>query len=140
MAPDENFISATRYRLKGVKTYEVFVADFNRIEQEARATGSHLQFATFWLAIGIGAALTVVGLPALSLKAYLTYLVFAITGLSLGVFHCIRWNKQGDALKRLMNSIRESQSMSLGEKGDELRPSELEQLPSEEAQDSGTKK
>ncbi|MGB9236510.1 MAG: hypothetical protein WCC04_19045 [Terriglobales bacterium] len=136
----DDYISAKRYRLKDVKTYEVFVSDFNRIETEASATGTHLQFATFWLAIGIGSALTVIALPAIGLKAYLTYLVFAAVGLSLGIFHCLRWQKQGDSLKKLMDGIRESQGMSLGEKGDELKPSELENLPSEEAKESGTEK
>ncbi len=140
MSADDSYISAKRYRLKEVKTYEVFVSDFDRIEQEANGTGTHLQFATFWFAIGIGSALTLIAIPALSIKAYITYLVFTILGLSLGLFHGQRWQKQGNSLKKLMNGIRENQSMSLGEKGDELRPSELENLPSEEAQDAGEKK
>ena len=141
MPIDDGYIPAKRYRLKDIKTYEVFVSDFDRIEQEASGTGTHLQYATFWGAIGIGSGLTFVALfSSLSLKAYVTYLLFTIVGLSLGFFHYGRWRKQGDSLKKLMNGIRESQGVSLGEKGDELRPSELENLPSEEAKDSGEKK
>lgn len=46
-------IPATRYRLEGLRTYEVLVDDFERIEQEASQVGNSLQFATACVPVGI---------------------------------------------------------------------------------------
>ena len=128
---NEDHIPAIRYRLKNVSTYEIPVTDFNRIEEEGSAVGTHLQFATAWIPVAITLSLTLATVPIPSEKdrVYYTVLTVMLLSWALGTFHGVCAFRQRGRFKRLMDGLRELQVGPMGQEGEELKPTDLANLP-----------
>lgn len=137
MPIDDNHIETKPHRHGPVATYQVFVDDFNRIEEEAQTIGSDLTFATFWLSEAVTSTFALPTVPATWLHVYSGFEVAMFAGYGFGAYFIWRWSKQKSSLKRLMDRIRANQIPEFGQAGKELRLSDLANLPAEQA-DPGT--
>jgi hypothetical protein len=70
-----------------------------------------------------------------------SFLFFMFVCYILGLYFATRAYRQRGKLKKFMQAVRDAQVAPLGEKGSEIRPSELEALPAEgsEPSDRGNK-
>ena len=130
MPVDEEYIPAKRHRHGPVATYEVFVEDFDRVEEEATNVGTDLQFGIFWLSVAITS--TFAFITAIS-EWRVYFFIAMLVGYGFGAYFYIKWRNQGNALCRLMNRIRASQVGPMGQEGKELGPGEVSNLPATEA-------
>jgi hypothetical protein len=133
MRPDDAHIRAKRFRLREVHTYEVVRDDFDHIEAEAMSVGTDFAFATACIPVGITLSITLLTVKIENLSVKLIFLSLMFCCYILGAYFGVEaWRDRGH-LKKFMQRIRENQEAPLGEKDGELGPSELEQLPSEQA-------
>lgn len=126
-------IPATRYRLEGVRTYEVLVDDFDRIEEEASQVGTSLQFAMACIPVGIALTVTILTVQIPNERLYDGFFMFMLGSYGFGIFHGLQAWKQRGHLKKLMARIRARQGPPLGDQGKEFRAAELASLPLESA-------
>lgn len=131
MSFDQDQIPAKRHRLRHLDLYDVSGDELDTLEQLGSTVGTDLQFCTFWLPIGITSTLTLIAVPITNVHVYQTYLIAAFVGFGFGIFFGVRWWFTRGQLKKRINKIRERQVGPVGEEGKELKPSELETLPSE---------
>ncbi|HEX4003648.1 MAG TPA: hypothetical protein VHX36_13445 [Candidatus Acidoferrales bacterium] len=140
MAPrTDDQITIKRYRLGNMQSFEVLVGDFNRIEDEAQSIGTHLGFALACIpvAITINITLATVAIPNQNVKAPFMLLMFACY--ILGAFFSVSAFRQRGRLRKFMQTIRDNQEPPLGEKGNEMSPSDVESLtPDEEEPELGS--
>jgi hypothetical protein len=133
MKPDDAHIPAKRFRLREVQTYEVVRDDFDNIETEAMNIGTDFAFATACIPVAITLTITLLTVPITNQGTEVTFLCLMFICYILGLrFAVSAWRHRG-SLKKFMQRIRDNQEAPLGEKGAELEPSELQELPSEEA-------
>lgn len=115
-----------------MQSYEVLVSDFNRIENEARSVGTEFAFALACLPVAITLTVTLVTIPIPTWKIKAPFMIFMFVCYVLGAFFLIVSIRQGDRLKNLMQTIKDSQVAPLGEKDSEMGPSDVENLAPEE--------
>jgi hypothetical protein len=127
---EQDQIPAKRHRLQHLDLYDVSGDELDHLEQLGSTVGTDLQFCTFWFPIGISATFTLLAVPIPSPHVYSTYLVGAFVGYGFGVFFGVRWWFSRGQFKKCVDKIRERQIGPVGEQGKELKPSELETLPS----------
>jgi hypothetical protein len=126
-------IPVRRHRVEHAEIYELFGEDLRRIEDEGSRVGTHFQFATAWLPIGIALTVTLSTVTIPKDRVFYSLMIFTIIAYGFGLFHSVcAWQQRG-RFKGIMTEIRERKAGPLGEKNEELKPSELQQLPSEEA-------
>ena len=130
MPLSEEQIPAKRHRLRHVDLYDVSGDELDNLEQIGASVGTDLQFCTFWLPIGISATLTILSVPINNPHVYTAYVVAAFVGFGFGAYFGIRWWITRGQFRRCISKIRERQVGPVGEEGKELKPSELETLPS----------
>jgi hypothetical protein len=130
LRPDDQ-LPIKRYRLGKMETYEVLVSSFNRIESEAMSIGTDFAFATACLPVAVTLNITLKTIPIADplIKDPFLFLMYACY--ILGAYFGVRAFRQRGRLKGFMQEIRDAQVAPLGEKDNELGPSELEALPSE---------
>ncbi len=131
----EDQIPAKRHRLPHVDLYDVSGDELENLERLGTSVGTDLQFCTFWLPIGVSAMLTLIGeaygsVPISNPHVYETYLVAMFVGYGFGIFFGVRWWLTRAHFKKCVDKIRQRQVGPVGEEGKELKPSELESLPS----------
>ena len=128
MPLDDKYIEAKRHRHGPVETYEVFVEDFNRIETEASIIGADLTFASIWLSVGVTSTAALPAVPH-DWNIFLdVFLMLTFAGYTFGIFFLLRWRRQKNSLKTLMDRIRACQIPQWGDEGKELRVADLEKL------------
>ena len=131
--PDDAHIPAKRYRLREVQTYEVVLDDFDRIETEATNIGTDFAFATACIPVAITLTVTLLTVTITQKSVRDAFLFLMFSCYILGLRYAVgAWRSRG-RLKKFMQGIRDNQVAPLGEKDGELEPSELQNLPSEEA-------
>lgn len=133
MHPDDTRIPAKRFRLREVQTYEVVRDDFDGIETEAMNVGTDFAWATACIPVAITLTITLLTVPVTNQGVKETFLCLMFVCYILGLYFAVNAWRQRGRLKKFMQRIRENQEAPLGEKGEELEPSELQKLPSEEA-------
>jgi len=127
---EQDQITAKRHRLRHLDLYDVSGDELDNLEHVGANVGTDLQFATFWFPIGISSLLTLKTIPISNPHIYEAYLVATFVGFGFGVYFGIRWWFNRGQFKKCINKIRERQVGPVGEEGKELKPSELEVLPS----------
>jgi len=132
MNQNDPYIRAKRYSVREVQTYEVLVTDFDNIESEATNVGTDLTFAVACISVAITIALTLLSVPIPSGTVFTIFSAFLAVCAILGLNFAVKAYRQRGRLKKLMQKIREYQTLPLGEKGGELGAAELGNLPSEE--------
>jgi hypothetical protein len=115
---DDGHIETKPHRHAPVATYQVFVSDFDRIEEEANSIGTDLNFATFWLSEAITSFLAIPTVPPAWIHIFSSFEMAAIAGYGFGVFFLWRWFRCKNALKRLMDRIRSDQIPEFGKKAE----------------------
>lgn len=135
MQPDDAHIPAKRYRLRELQTYEVVRDDFDAIETEAMNIGTDFAFATACIPVAITLTVTLSTVAVANQFLKMTFLSLMFVCYILGSYFAVRAYRDRGHLKKFMQRIRDNQVAPLGEKDEELEPSELEELPSEEAGD-----
>jgi hypothetical protein len=129
----EEHIPVKRHRVEHAEIYELFGEDLRRIEDEGSRVGTHLQFATAWFPVAIALTVTLSTIPIPKDRVFEAILIFTIVSYGFALFHGVcAWQQRG-RFKSIIAEIRQRKAGPLGEKGEELKPSELEGLPSQEA-------
>lgn len=128
-------IPVRRHELSHVETYEVTADELDRIESEGADVGFHFHIGLFCLTM---ATSFLVGLilsppPDSSPKTFVVFAVVVVVGFLVGIIFGIKSYLSRGAFAGTIRRIRERQIGPLGEKGSELGPSQLAQLPSEES-------
>jgi hypothetical protein len=132
MNPDDAHIPAKRFRLRAVHTYEVVRDDFDQIETEAMSVGTDFAFAMACIPVAITLTVTLLTVSVANSTVKLAFFCLMFSCYILGAYFGVAAWRDRAHLNRFMQRIRDNQEAPLGEKDEELRPSELEQLPSEE--------
>jgi hypothetical protein len=137
---DDDQIPIERYRLGKLRSYEVLINDFTRIQDVATTIGTDLAFAFAFIPLAIALTITLktVSIPDSNVKTPFLCLMFI--SYIAGAYFAVRAYRQRGHLKKFMQAIRDTQVAPLGEKGSELGPSELQTLPSEEESGQGEAK
>lgn len=128
---DNEHIPAKRHRLRGIVTYEVPATEFDRIEEKATSIGTDLQFATFWWPVGIAFTITITTTKIENPWLFAGYVAVTVVAYAQAVLFTIRWRQNRSGLHALMERLRSDQVGPVGEKGSEMQPSELQNLPAE---------
>jgi hypothetical protein len=115
MPLDDKHIEAKPHRHGPVATYQVFVDDFDRIQEEASSIGSDLTFATFWLSEAITSTLALPTVPKDWIRIFSSFEVAMFVGYGFGFYFLYRWWKQKTSLKRFMERIRANQIPEFGD-------------------------
>ena len=134
MPLDDRHIETRPHRHGPVATYQVFVDDFDRIEEEAESIGNDLTFATFWLSEAITSTCALPTIPADWIHVFSSFEMAMIAGYGFGLYFLWRWWRQKNSLKKFMARIRSSQIPEFGEAGKELQLGELAGLPASRAE------
>jgi len=129
---DDDQIPIERYRLGKLRSYEVLINDFDRIENVATTIGTDLAFATAFLPVAIALSITLITVTIADWNIKGPFYFFMWSSYILGAYFAVRAFRQRGQLKNFMHNIRDAQIPPLGEKGSELGPAELQGLPSEE--------
>ncbi len=127
---DADQIPAKRHRLRHLDLYDVSGDELDQIERLGTSVGTDLQFATFWLPIGITTLLTLIVLTISDTRVFITYVCIMLVSLGFSIYFFVRWWITRGEFKKLINRIRERQVGPVGEEGKELKPSDLANLPS----------
>jgi len=135
---DDKHIETKPHRHGPVATYQVFVDDFDRIEEEAESIGSDLTFATFWLSEAITSSLALPTVPKDWIHIFSAFEVATFIGYALGFYFLWRWSRQKNSLKRFMDRIRANQIPEFGQAGKELGLADLASLPAGQADPKDT--
>lgn len=125
-------IPIKRHRLEQVETFEVSGDELERIEREASSVGTYLQYALFWLPVGISLTATLSLTTISSNRVYISFFVVMVMSYAFGLFFLVRWYQTRDVFKELIRKIRDRQVGPVGEEGKELKPADLAELPSTE--------
>ncbi len=134
---NDDQIPIERFRLGKLRSYEVLINDFDRIESVAMTIGTDFAFATACLPVALMLTVTLVTVPIQAWNVKGPFFLLMYTCYILGLFFSVRAYRQRGSLKKFMQDIRDNQVAPLGEKGNELGPDELLDLPSEEESRSG---
>ncbi len=130
MLREEERIPAKRHRLKELELYDVSGDELDNLEQMGSNVGTDLQFCTFWFSVAITATLTLIAVPITNAHVYTVYLVATFFGYGFGAYSGVRWWRARGQFSKCIDKIRERQVGPVGEEGKELKPSELDTLPS----------
>lgn len=133
-------IPLRRHRIQHIESYDVTDDDLDRIERDGSDLGLNFAFAQFGITVAASFIANWLIAPPVSRTVHDTFLIIISVGLFFGVAHGIKWYRNRRSFSATIRKIRERQVGPLGEKGDELRPSELQNLPSEDAEGEETKK
>jgi hypothetical protein len=128
-------IPVMRHGLSHVETYDVTSDELERIESEGADVGFDFHIGLFCLTM---ATSFLIGLilsppPPEKLKTFVVFVVIVVVGFLAGGIFAVKWFRSRRAFSETIRRIRERVVGPLGEKGNEVRPAELEQLPSEES-------
>ena len=132
MPLDDKHIETKPHRHGPVSTYQVFVDDFDRIQEEAESIGSDLTFATFWLSEAITSSFALPTVPPERIHVFSTFEMAMLAGYGFGAYFLWRWWKQKRSLKRFMDRIRANQIPEFGDSsaGTFSAAAKIEQGPS----------
>lgn len=131
---DSGHIPIRRHGLSHVETYEITADELKRIEQEGSDVGFDFQIGQFCLTL---AASFLIGLilsppPDDHPKTFVVFTVLVVVGFLMGIIFGIKWFVSRRSFSFTIREIRERQVGPIGEEGRELKPSELDQIPSTE--------
>jgi hypothetical protein len=126
-------IPIRRHRVEHVETYDVFGDELDAIEREAATIGTDLQYALFWLPLGLSFTASLLLTTIKSDRVYSAFFIITVMSYAFAVYFGIRWWQRKGNFQRLLSKIRERQVGPVGDEGKELKPAELEALPSEQA-------
>jgi hypothetical protein len=133
MPTGSEHILVRRHRVEHAEIYELFGDDLRRIEDEGARVGTHFQFATSWLPVAIALTVTLSTATIQSDRTFYSLEIFTVISYGFGIFHGVcAWQQRG-RFKAIMAEIRQRKAGPLGEQGHELKPAQLEDLPSEKA-------
>lgn len=139
MGPEH--IEVRRHRLPGLDICDVTMDELDAIERVGSDVGLDFNVALFSFGVALSFLVALLSCTKIeSRRVFDIFVVCTVVGFALAIIFFIKWFQRRDAFSQLLQKIKERQIGPVGEKGDELRPSELENLPSEEAKDSGEKK
>jgi hypothetical protein len=105
MPLDDRHIETRPHRHGPVATYQVFVEDFDRIQEEAESVGSDLTFATFWLSEAATSTFALPTIPNDWLHVFSAFEMAMLAGYGFGFYFLWRWWKHKGSLKRFMDRI-----------------------------------
>ena len=129
--PDPH-IPAKRYFIREVQTYEVLVTDFNNLESEATNVGTDFSVAAACIPVAVALTVTLLTVSIQNIKLFESFFCVTFLCWAMGIIYGFKaWRGRGHFTKA-MQRIRDYQMPPLGEKDEELAPSELQNLPSEE--------
>jgi hypothetical protein len=129
-------IPVRRHGLSHVETYEVTADELDRIESEGADVGFnfHIGLACLTTATSFLVVLFTSPPPDNQPKTFIVFVVIIVVGFLAGIIFAIKWFLARGAFAAVIRRIRERQVGPLGEKGQELKLEQLEDLPSEKAE------
>ena len=129
-AMDHEHIPVHRHVVKHVETYDVMEDELARLESEAADVGTDFQIAQFGVTVALAFLAGLLITEIQSDRIYYTYVIIIVLGFFFGIIHGIKWYRHRGSFASTMATIREREIAPMGQKGEELRPSELQVLPS----------
>ena len=130
--PNEH-IPIRRHRLSGLDVCDVTTDELDAIERVAGDLGLDFQIAQFSFTIALSFLASTLSNPPQSDRVYIVFVVLIVVGFALGSIFGFKWWKGRDAFSRLIQKIRERQIGPVGDEGKQIKPAELEELPSQQA-------
>jgi hypothetical protein len=106
--------------------------EFDNIENEAANLGTDVQAATFCLPIAVTITVTLLTVPIANRFTKDAFFLVMTCAYGFGLLSAYRARQQRGRFRKFMENIRASQVESLGEKGQEVGPAELQQQESGE--------
>lgn len=125
-------IPIRRHGIGHVEAYEVTADELERLEKEGADVGFDFHTSLFCITMATSFLITLILSPP-SGKTFDVFVLLVIVGFLVGLIFGIRWFRGRGARSGTIKKIKERQIIPFGEKGEELKPSQLEDLPSEEA-------
>lgn len=130
---DREHIEIRRHRLAGLDICDVTIDELDALERTGSDVGLDFNVALFSLGVGLSFATSLALNVIESRKIFDTFMILTIIGFALAIIFFIKWRQNRGEFSRLIQRIKDRQIGPVGEKDSELRPSELQDLPSEEA-------
>lgn len=127
-------IEIRRHRLSGLDVCDVTTDELDSIERIGSNVGLDFNVALFSLGISLSFLASLLNTKIESRQVFDTFVSFAILGTALSVIFFIKWSLSRKEFSSLIQKIRDRQIGPTGNEGKELKPGELEKLPSEQAE------
>lgn len=125
-------IPIRRHGIGHVEAYDVTVEELERLEKEGSDVGFDFQISLFCITMATSFLIALILSPPTG-KTFDVFVLLVIVGLLVGLIFGIKWFRGRGARSLTIKKIKERQIIPFGEEGEELKPSQLEDLPSEEA-------
>ena len=130
--PNE-LIPIRRHRLSGLDVCDVTTDELNSIEREGSNVGTDFQIAQFFITIALSFLAATLSNTPTSDRVYTVFVVVIAVCFALGVAFGIKWWRERGEFSRLIQKIKDRQIGPMGDEGKEIKPAELEELPSQQA-------
>jgi hypothetical protein len=124
-----------RHGIAHVETYDVTADELDRLESEGGDVGFDFHICSFCLTLATSFLLGLILSPPPDNrpKLFVVLVVIVVVGFLMGAIFAVKWFRSRGAFSKTIRRIRDRQIGPVGEKGNELAPSELGALPSEES-------
>jgi hypothetical protein len=126
-------IPIRRHRLSGLDICDVTTDELEAIEREGADVGLDFQIAQFCLTLALSFLASTLSSPPTSDRVYTVFVVIIVVSFALGIIFGIKWWKGRGEFSRLIQKIKDRQIGPVGDEGKEIKPAELEDLPSQQA-------
>jgi hypothetical protein len=125
--------AAQQYQTKPEEKGMKFKDELELLQKEGGDVGLDFQIAEFCLTLALSflAGILFSPPPDTKPKTFIVFVVLVVVGFLGAVIFGIRWYRSRSSFALVIKRIRERQMGPLGESGAELKPSQLEELPSE---------
>jgi hypothetical protein len=125
-------IPVKRHRLPGVDSYDVTSDELDQIEHETSQVGLDLSFAGVSLTAFISFLIALLTANIQSDRIYCAFIAIEIATGALALYFSIKWYRGRRRRTSIIARIRCREIGPLGDEKQEIRASELEELPSKE--------
>jgi len=105
--------------------------ELDAIERIGSDVGLDFNVALFSLGVALSFLTSLMNTKIESQRVFEVFVIFTVVGFALAVIFSIKWFQNRGAFSRLVQKIRDRQIGPTGDDEKELRPGELERLPSQ---------
>jgi len=130
--PNEH-IPIRRHRLSGLDICDVTTDELDAIEKEGSNVGTDFQIAQFFITIALSFLASTLSNRPISERVFTVFVVIIAACFALGIAFGVKWWRERGEFSRLIRKIKDRQIGPMGDEGKEIKPVELEQMPSRPA-------
>lgn len=131
---DREQIDVRRHRISGLDICDITLDELDAIERMGSDVGLDFNISLFSLGVSLSFFIALMNTTIESRRVFDTFVIFTAIGAALALIFLIKWYGNKGAFSRLIQKVRDRQIGPTGNETKELKPGELEKLPSQQAE------